>query len=281
MNDEGLALYKKLCKENNIARKKYILPIVIVATLLLILLAIINIIFFMIVFYICIVTMIIIYSTKQTKNIEDKYKTKVIYPLLKQNISGIEYSLTGGMTRNEYNNTALPNGGDTYNIKEYISIPFKGSSINITHIEIYDRSSDDNYFVFGGFVSEFNIPKQLIKDVKVLYNAFNLIKTENNIPIDNVKFDEKYDILCEDINYAMRMFTQDVMLQIMELHAKYKKIVDISICGNKVYMRSRQEVGINDYLSYTYKDIENKIKSISFIEKMADIIYNMIENFEN
>ena len=51
------------------------------------------------------------------------------------------------------------------------------------------------------------------------------------------------------------------------------------VCS-KIYMTSRKESGINDYMVYRYTDIERKIKDFDFIKEMAEILYTAIEEFE-
>lgn len=47
-----------------------------------------------------------------------------------------------------------------------------------------------------------------------------------------------------------------------------------------IYITSRKEVGINDYISYEFKDIERKIQDLNFIKEIAETLYGMVESFE-
>lgn len=228
---------------------------------------------------ICIIAIFLyIYSYKKVKQ-DGVYRENVLAPLVKESIEGIQYTFNTGFTEEYYSNMGFTLG-DTYKAKEYIKIPFKNSYIEITSIEIKNRDNDDTTTIFDGYVSELSISKTLEKKVQILYNPFNLIKYNNRVYIDNGRFDEKYNLLCEDKYLAVRLFTSDILFKIMELYNKYKIIVNINIIGSKIYMQTRKEVGINDYMMFKFTDVERKIQDLEFIKEISEILYEMIESLE-
>ena len=228
---------------------------------------------------ICIIAIFLyIFSYKKVKQ-DGIYRERVIAPLVKESIEGIEYTFNTGFTEEYYSKMGFATG-DTYKAKEYIKIPFKNEYIEITNIEIKVKDKDGTSTVFDGYVSELSIPKNISKEINIVYNALNLIKYDNVVAVDNSRFNEKYNLLCEDEHLAIRLFTADILFKIMELYNKHRIIVNANIIGSKIYMTSRKESGINDYMTFRHTDIERKIQDFDFIKEMAEILYTAIEEFE-
>lgn len=289
MNKNTYSLYRNLCINNNIniANKNKIMTIQLIIPLFAIISFVILIctkeIIAMFVFMILIIVWTIsLISGNNKMNIEEGiYREKVIGEVLKQTITGAEYFVGTGFSEKEYKTMEF-SCGNSYKVRENIKLPFKKGKINISNVCINDECNDgDTDLIFDGYVFEFDIPKKIFPKIKVVYNAFNIEKYDNVVSIDNRKMNEKYNVLCEDEIYAVRMLTSENILKIMDLYNKYRYIIDLHINGSKVYMRTRKEVGINDWISYKYKDIENKMMALEFIVSMAEIVYNIIEEFED
>lgn len=281
MKDEKEILYDKLCKENGISRKPIILEMIGgCAIFLCIILMLTGNMLYALIIFASIFFIAPFLGNKKFVDALKRYDKKVVLPVLQKEFEGITYVKKGGLTISQYESIGFQKG-DGYNFKEYITLPYREDKIYISNIQIEKRvNKDSDMIVFDGYVSEFGISKDIQTEMKVLYNDFDLMKVKNDIPLDNTDFDKKYDVICEDTNYAVRMFTQDIMVKMMELHNKYKSIADIVIKNNKVYIRSRKEVGIMELSKYNYSDIEDKINNLRFIKELADIMYEAIENFE-
>lgn len=163
--------------------------------------------------------------------------------------------------------------GDTY---KYIKIPFKNNYIEIKHFGEKNKEEIECSSIFETYVSEFNISKNIEKEISLIYKPLDLIPYDNIVSIDDSSFNEKYNLLCEEEHLAVRMFTSDILCKIMELHSKYRIIVNTSIIGSKIYMESRKE----ECMEYKYIDRERENEDIQFIKEMADILYEMVEEFE-
>lgn len=235
-----------------------------------------------ILFLFLILELLIIYIGTQPTGEQNKlYREEILIPILKRALPGLEYQIHTGMSKEKYDTIGFPTG-NIYEIKENIKIPFKSEYIDISNISIKNRYKfeKNSEHVFDGYICEFNIPQNISKKIKIMYNAIDLVKYQDVVMVDNNSFNQKYSLICEDEIYALRMFTYASILELMELYNKYRIIINLHIQDSKVYMQTRKEVGINDLITFKYKDVENKIKALEFIYKTSELIFNVIQQFE-
>ena len=159
-----------------------------------------------------------------------------------------------------------------------IKMQFKDRCIEIKH----KLEKNNEGHVKESYVAEFTIAKYIQREVNVIYDFLGIsdFVQGNVVPIDNTEFNKVYKILCDDKYLAVRLFTADVLTKIMELYEQYDKLITIKIRGSKIIMehinRKYESSEEETFNIQTLKDKEDLV----FIRKMVDILYTMIENFE-
>ena len=81
----------------------------------------------------------------------------------------------------------------------------------------------------------------------------------------------------------MRIFTSDVMAEMLDLYTKYKYRFEISIVNNTVYMRLRTGSMFEANVfgkAMDYKIIERYYSVLKALTSIATHIYNVVDNLE-
>lgn len=205
----------------------------------------------------------------------EEYNKYIIKPLVESYNEEIIYDIEQQMLEGDYAEAGYSLGDEFYsgNYFETKDKKMKSSKLSILN-ENTDSDGKTHYTtLFSGiysiitldYYSEYTIKMSIDSKLKDLVYISNKSKVE----VDSAKFEENFDLYCENRVYAMEIFTSEILNSIIALSEKDKTKYDIVLEKNKLYVRY-----YNDKLFYV--NFKKKIE-MKNLEKMYNNIYKLLD----
>ncbi len=220
-------------------------------------------------------------STLIIANFTSKVK-KTIYPALFKSIdSNLIYHDKFKVPENQFIDSKLYTAfGGSYTSKDCITCKSDNKNIEMYELAVETGSGKSRTIVFSGLFINIILDKSLKTDMKIVYNTtkdYGLIKTlfanEDKVNLENIDFENMYDVYCKDQIYARKIITLSFMEKLIDVTNKYKRTIQISFRNNNIYITISGLELINDgALFYKKIDIINIAKEIDNIFKIIDTI---------
>lgn len=160
---------------------------------------------------------------------KEDYKKHIIEPIVNSYGENFIYDMNKEITKAEY----LESGnslGDEFYSSDYFET--KDKTIKGSEITIYNNSEDKDgnkrtTTVFSGIYSIITLDNFAENTITMrsdskLRNLFNNTN-KNKVEVDSAKFEENFDLFCENRVYAMEVFTSEILNSIIILAEKMKQ----------------------------------------------------------
>ena len=235
--------------------------------------------------FVTIIIGIFSYTSKEYKELNDKYKDLVIKKLINNFYDNVEYFPNKEMPEYIYENLDY----EYYNIyrsSDYFEAQIKNKySIQMGEVftqeeQEYTDSDGEKETItitkFHGLFAKILIDKSINSELKIMQNgAFFL---NNRLKMDSSEFEKYFDVKASNQIIGMQLLTADVMEQLVEFENKTKMKFDIIIKENELFLRFHS--GDMFEVDNAKKDVLDK----SIIQKyfyMLNFTYNLSNSIIN
>lgn len=307
MKEGTKELFERLYKENEIiehkarSEKMAVIFILMIANIAFFIMGLLYKPMFIVVgilFIICICEAIKVIksNTKIRKKSEDIYKENIITPVLKYNFEDIKYNSNEGITLEEYKKAEYIDKNierlDRFFSNDHIVIPLQkdDKKIDIYDVDIkrtyVERNRIKTETIYQGFTGMVELSKNIGTKIK-LQNDYDIFNTEidkkNKVVIDDSEFEEYFDITASDKILAMRIFTLDIMQEMINKIKGTGYYFDMNIINDKLYLRiygnRLLEAGNLDETN-EYDRIKYGIEAIELMQKLMCFVYELLEDID-
>lgn len=203
------------------------------------------------------------------------YEKYIIKPIVESYNEDLSYDVDGRMSEDDYLESGYGLSDEFYSSSYFETKDKKvrGSDIAI----LSERTNDDGqkYYstIFSGIYTIITLDNYSQYTIKMSTDSklkdLIYISNKRKVEVDSAKFEENFDLFCENRVYAMEIFTSEVLNQIIALAEKDKTKYEFVLKENKLYVR------------YYKKDIfESNVKEkieMKNIEKVYDNIYKLLD----
>lgn len=114
-------------------------------------------------------------------------------------------------------------------------IPFEMVDIDVKRR--MENQPDEYEEAFKGIFAVSQVNKDVCEEIKISPDKFKIFDSRNRMQIDSSLFEEKFDIYSTDRMAVARIFTVDLMEEMIEFYEKYKIDFEITIKKNIVFLR--------------------------------------------
>lgn len=166
--------------------------------------------------------------------------------------------------------------GCTYEPQDNIIIKVGNKNIQICELSV----TSGRNVLFGGLFIPIELDKSVKADIKIVYNIakdYGLLKTlfhdSYKVNLENIDFEQKYDVYSKDQVYARKMLTLTFMEKLMQVTNKLNTNINMTFVNNKIYIAINGIHVINDGALFSQKiDMLNIAKDIDNILEVIDTI---------
>lgn len=193
---------------------------------------------------ISIVVLMILFINGQ-KNYNNIYKQTVVENLVKKYNEKLYYS-TDGITRMDYKISNFEGKFDILESEDRIYGKLKtGDNVQIASVRTYKINKykldgvnkEERVKSFDGMYGIVRLEKNLLSNINVQIDSITEHNNKDRIEMDSSEFEKYYDIITKDKIMAMRIFTADLIEEIVNIKKKTKIPVEIKIDENMIYFR--------------------------------------------
>ena len=193
---------------------------------------------------ISIVVLMILFINGQ-KNYNNIYKQTVVENLVKKYNEKLYYS-TDGITRMDYKISNYEGKFDILESEDRIYGKLKtGDNVQIASVRTYNINKykldgvnkEERVKSFDGMYGIVRLEKNLLSNINVQIDSITEHNNKDRIEMDSSEFEKYYDIITKDKIMAMRIFTADLIEEIVNIKKKTKIPVEIKIDENMIYFR--------------------------------------------
>jgi hypothetical protein len=168
----------------------------------------------------------------------------------------------------------------SYHCEDSITAKVDNKDVEIYELRVETGSGKHKRTVFYGLFIDVVLDKNLKSDMKIVYNTtkdFGIIKTlfanEDKVNLENIDFENKYDVYCKDQIYARKIITLTFMEKLLYVTNKLNTGIEISFKNNNVYIAISRLQLINDGDLFTKKiNMLNIAKDIDNVLEVIDTI---------
>ena len=179
--------------------------------------------------------------SKSNAKYRTMFKEDIIKKFVKSYSENLEFYPTRGIPKAIYN-LAKFEYYDRYRSEDLITGILEGGyAINMAEVKTETESRDSDgdtttYTVFHGLFAEIELNKKVNSCVKIRKNAISLFNKER-IEMDSGEFEKKFNVYSTDKIIAMQLLTSDIMQMLLDFKEENKLVPEITIEGNKFYIR--------------------------------------------
>ena len=179
--------------------------------------------------------------SKSNAKYRTMFKEDIIKKFVKSYSENLEFYPTRGIPKATYN-LAKFEYYDRYRSEDLITGILEGGyAINMAEVKTETESRDSDgdtttYTVFHGLFAEIELNKKVNSCVKIRKNAISLFNKER-IEMDSGEFEKKFNVYSTDKIIAMQLLTSDIMQMLLDFKEENKLVPEITIEGNKFYIR--------------------------------------------
>lgn len=171
----------------------------------------------------------------------DAYKKLVVEPIIKLVGENLEYHPNEGLLKTLYNEANFGGNYSSYESSNLILGKYKNYDLNWAFCKTTYESDEGRCVDFEGVVVCCNCIKKIDTNLKIVFNVLekgdSYEKNMKKITLENIHFENYFNIYGDDEIKALQYITADVMEKLVEFRKKYGYQFDISIYANKVYVR--------------------------------------------
>ncbi len=243
-NDIYEKIYAECSQPLEELRKKTrngITTVILISIIVGIILTIITRSIFMI-FLAIIISIFYIALSKNNKNYRTMFKEKIIKSFVKEYSDSLEFYPTKGISEMTYRQAKFEYY-ERYHSEDLITGTLEGGyAINMAEVqtETEETDSDGNrttYTVFHGLFAEIGLDKMINSDIRIRRDGMSLFNKKDKIEMDSGEFEKKFNVYSTDKIIAMQLLTSDIMDMLLDFKEKNKITPEITIEGNKFYIR--------------------------------------------
>lgn len=143
------------------------------------------------------------------------------------------------------------------------TISFSLSEISTEYTFYTANNKKNTELLFGGIFSCTNFDKNINTSIKILTNNSNV---NNKLEMDYTKFEQYFDVSCEDKILATRLLTAEIMDYLLTFYTLFNIPFEIIIKNNNIYIRF-----------YTYFKFEPTYLSVSLNKEELFIQYSILD----
>lgn len=222
-------------------------------------------------------------STAVIRNFTKKAKIAIFPALFKSIDENIVYDGTVKRPVDEFRDSELYTtlGSCRCVSEDNITTKVNNKEVVIYELDVETGSGKHRRTVFNGLFLNMKLDTPLKSDMKIVYNTtkdFGIIKTlfanDQKVNLENIDFEEKYDVYCADQIYARKIITLTFMEKLLYATNKLKRQIQITFKNDNIYIAISGLQLINDSALYSQKiDMLN-------IAKELDNILGIIETVD-
>jgi len=210
---------------------------------------------------------------------------KIIFPKLFKCISeDIIYNSKLEFPHKEFRDSELY---DVYNcngnIQDSISTKINNKDIKIFEFLFDSTSNNIEKTIFWGIFVNTIIDNPIKSDIRITsnkYKDYGLVKTifcdANKVNLENIDFEKKYDVYCNDQIYARKLITLGFMEKLLNFTNRINKNIAISFKNKNIYMSIEGIQLIYDknifFKKIDFKMISNTVENIFEIIEMIKLL---------
>lgn len=214
-------------------------------------------------------------------NFTNKVKKEIFPGLFKSIDNNLIYDGKIIIPKDKFINSNLY---DSFNCSYYsqdsITAKVNNKDVGMYELEVETGSGKHRRTVFSGLFLHIVLDKTLQSDMKIVCNTskdFGIIKTlfanEDKVNLENIDFENKYDVYCLDQIYARKIITLNFMEKLLYATEKLNRIIQISFKKNNIYIAINGLQLINDSNLFSKKiDMVNIAREIDNILTIVDTI---------
>lgn len=210
------------------------------------------------------------------------YKEKVIKFALKEYDDKLDYSPLNGISSAQYD---MGNFGtyDVFNSEDLIKGVILGHNFMMSdvHIQYTYEDSEGNTVsqtLFNGPVAIVELSKHVDFELEIKWNSNKVINKNKIVEVDNLEFEEVFDVYTNDKIKAMVVLTPAVTNRMLDLYKKYGFEFQFKFVGNYMYFRFFSG---NLFIANSKSPREEAIgvaKYFEIIDGIKDIMKEVIES---
>lgn len=222
-------------------------------------------------------------SARIILNFTNKVKKEIFPELFKSINSNLIYDDVVRVPKEEFIDSNFYNSFNSYcsySSQDSIIAKVDNKNIGMYELKVESGSGKSKSTVFSGLFLHIALDKTMQSNMKIVCNTskdFGIFKTlfadEDKVNLENIDFENNYDVYCSDQIYARKIITLNFMEKL--LHATYKlnRIIEISFKKNNIYIAINDLQLINDSDLFSKKiDMLNIATEIDNILTIVDTI---------
>ena len=189
---------------------------------------------------------ILVYYVTGKQGYRRIYKQTVIENLVKKYNPKLYYSIDG-ITRMDYKISGFDNKFDEFLSEDRIYGRLKtGDNIQLAEIITYDirryadlngRNQEEKVKTFNGMYGIVRLEKNLLSNIQISLNSIMKRNNKNRVEMDSSEFEQYYDLITKDKILAMRIFTSDLLEEMIDFTKETKVPIELKIDDNMVFFR--------------------------------------------
>ena len=216
-------------------------------------LTLINIIIYIIVDYKVEVTLsisisaviLLILLVTGNNNYKKIYKQTVVEKIVKKYNEKLYYS-TDGITRMDYNISNFDSKFELFESEDRIYGRLKtGDNLQIAEIRTFvvnkyqmdGQTKEEKVKTFEGMYGIVRLEKNLLSNINVKLDSITQRNNKDRVEMDSSEFENYYDLITKDKIMAMRIFTADLIEELINIKKNTKIPVELKIDENMIYFR--------------------------------------------
>lgn len=246
-------VYEKIYSEKNekleLLRKQKASKIltVIIVTIIIAILGIITLsgLAFVFLFIFFIVDIIIIFNISKKYNYTGIFKKEVIETFIKECDSNLKFYPERGISSSIYREGEFE-GYDNYYSEDLIEgILDEKYAVMMSEVRTEDESTDSDgdtttTTLFHGIFGQVNTAKSIPGYIKIHSDKGffgKVFSGKNKLEMDSSEFEKHFDVFATEKIVAMQILTSDIMEMLIEFKEKSKIKYEITLKGEKMYIR--------------------------------------------
>ncbi|MDF2865605.1 MAG: putative galanin [Clostridia bacterium] len=215
------------------------------------------------------------------RNFTNKAKRTIFPTLFKSIDSNLIYDDVMRISRDKFIDSNLFTSSNcSYSPQDCLSTKIFDKDVKMCELEVQTGSGKNRHTVFSGIFLNIVLDKKLQSDMKIVYNTskdFGIIKTlfanEDKVNLENIEFENEYDVYCSDQIYARKIITLTFMEKLLYATNKLNRRIKISFKNNNIYIAISGLQLINDSALFSKKiDMMNIAREINDILTIIDTI---------
>lgn len=221
------------------------------------------------------------YIGTAVKNSSTKIKNTIFPELFKSIDPNLSYNGKAEISFNIFKESNFfSNYSASYKPSDFLTTKIDNKDVLMIELTVESGSGKSRTTVFEGVFVNIVLDKNIKNDMKIVNNStkdFGIFKSlfpnEDKVNLENMEFEEKYDVYCADQIYARKIITLTFMEKLLYATNKLNTRIRLSFKENNIYIAIDNIHVINDNNILSNKiDIENIAKEVDNILEVIKTI---------